>query len=144
MISVRVAITKGKKILMGFEPPRRDGLKGNHWECPGGKVESGETILECLKREMKEEIGVKVNVKDKMPFFFNVEIKRASGNLHGLMVYFVCDLDGKPDLSKATDKEFNELKYLGEKEFLKLSRKGKIMGYDRKNVPKIMRKLKLW
>lgn len=144
MISARIVVTRGKKILMGFEPPRRDGLKGNHWECPGGKLESGETILECLKREMKEEIGTTVNIKDKMPFFFNTEIKRASGNLRGLMVYFICTLNGKPDLSKAVDNEFSELKYLGKSEFLSLSRKGKIMGYDRKNVPELMRKLKLW
>lgn len=31
---------------------------------PGGKIESGETMEECIARECMEEMGVKVTVKD--------------------------------------------------------------------------------
>ncbi len=34
------------------------------WEFPGGKVEHGETLQECLKREMKEEFGMDVSVSE--------------------------------------------------------------------------------
>ena len=54
MKTIRVAaavIRKGDKI---FATQRGYGeLKGG-WECPGGKIEDGETPQEALKREIVE------------------------------------------------------------------------------------------
>ncbi|MBD2461214.1 A/G-specific adenine glycosylase [Oscillatoria sp. FACHB-1407] len=45
---------------------RQEGLLGGLWEFPGGKVEPGETIEECIKREIQEELGIDIEVGDRL------------------------------------------------------------------------------
>jgi len=53
-------IWKDSRLLITKRP------QGTHlaglWEFPGGKQERGETLEECLKREIKEELGMDVKV----------------------------------------------------------------------------------
>lgn len=48
------------RLLIAQRPP--DGLLGGLWEFPGGKQEDGESLPECLKRELREELAIEVEV----------------------------------------------------------------------------------
>jgi mutator protein MutT len=51
-------IWKNGNVLIAKRP------KGSHfegfWEFPGGKQEKGESLRQCLEREIKEELGIKI------------------------------------------------------------------------------------
>lgn len=36
------------------------------WEFAGGKIENGETEIDCIKREIFEELNIRIEVKDRL------------------------------------------------------------------------------
>ena len=45
---------------------KKDGFLGGLWELPGGKKKSKESHLDCLKREIKEELNIGIEVGNKI------------------------------------------------------------------------------
>ncbi|GCE64716.1 8-oxo-dGTP diphosphatase MutT [cyanobiont of Ornithocercus magnificus] len=59
-IGVGIILNKHGHVLIAQRLPR-DSL-GDLWEFPGGKQVPGETIEECIARELREEVGLEVKV----------------------------------------------------------------------------------
>lgn len=64
-VQVTAAIFRdGGRVLLAKRPP--EGMLGGMWEFPGGKQEEMENLEDALIREIREELGVKIEVKDKL------------------------------------------------------------------------------
>ncbi len=57
-------ITRGGKVYI--QQRLHGGLMGGLWEFPGGKRKPKETKEACLKREIKEELGIPVTISKKL------------------------------------------------------------------------------
>ena len=57
-VAAGVLVNDQGLVLIARRPAGKHMAGG--WEFPGGKVAAGETALEALKRELREEIGIEV------------------------------------------------------------------------------------
>ena len=58
IVHVAVAVIKNEHGQYFIAKRHEDSHQGNLWEFPGGKVENNETVINALKRELFEEIGI--------------------------------------------------------------------------------------
>ena len=90
-------IWKGDKILVSKR--KSNGLLGGLWEFPGGKVEVGETSSQCVVREVKEELDVRVKVGRSLG-----KIQHAYTHFSIDMEVFMCQyVSGQPKAIECAD-----------------------------------------
>lgn len=58
------------------------------WVMPGGKIDLGEQIVRALKREVMEEVGLKVEVKNLLDVFEHVT--PGEDHYHFVILYYRC------------------------------------------------------
>jgi A/G-specific adenine glycosylase len=87
---VTAAVIRQKgRILIAQRPT--GGMLGGLWEFPGGKVERGESLEECLRREIREELGIEVEVGRPV-----TQVKHAYTHFRITLHAFECSCQSKP------------------------------------------------
>lgn len=109
-------IQNGSRVLIAQRPT--DGLLGGMWEFPGGKQEEEEDLPTCLKREIKEELGVKIKVGEEIGVF-----KHAYTHYKVTLHAFACQLQqGEPKTLQVDDLRWVTLEELEDFPMGKLDR----------------------
>src|SRR5688500_1789112 len=76
---------KGKYLLT--QRIHKDPKVHGKWQLPGGGLEAGETLLQCLHREIKEETNLTLKNVQLIPKVFEV----LRSDWHGVFVAFICE-----------------------------------------------------
>ncbi|WP_309608268.1 NrtR DNA-binding winged helix domain-containing protein [Flavobacterium sp.] len=78
------------------------GTTENYWALPGGLVQNKESIIDAVKRELKEETNVKVNYLEQL-YTFGDNVNRDSRNRVISVAYFALVDSTKFDIKADTD-----------------------------------------
>ena len=89
-IAVGVVVDVQERVLIQKRP--EGAMLGGLWEFPGGKREAGETLQQACRRELREELGIDVEVGDEI-----AQIKHAYSHFSVTLHAFDCALvSGEP------------------------------------------------
>ncbi len=111
VVPQKAMIQEGDKFLILKRSPDAHTYP-NHWDFPGGRLESGEDVKEGLEREVFEETGLKVNAKK--PVFIFKEI------LNDHSTVFIVHSCEKISSEVKISHEHTDFKWATKEEILKL------------------------
>jgi 8-oxo-dGTP diphosphatase len=84
---------QGRVLLCRHEKAGR----GEYWLLPGGGVNSGESLVAALHRELLEEVGIidKLPVEGPVAIVDSISPQRGFGAKHVVHIIFAADLSGR-------------------------------------------------
>lgn len=89
-------VAHDRRILMAKR--RMDRAYGGRWEFPGGKMEAGESPEAAALREMREELGIRLELSALQPVSFasSSATPPTQGPPHVILLYTCRDWQGVP------------------------------------------------
>jgi 8-oxo-dGTP diphosphatase len=101
--SQKAFIVKDAKVLM------TRGLDDNTLDLPGGRLHIGEDLTQGLMREVREELGIEVEIGE--PFHINIWYEAPEGTPRIQVVYLVTLANPAAPLTVAKD-ELEEVRWI--------------------------------
>ncbi len=116
-VGVEFWIFNNHKLLMTRRSPEKS--HPGEWEVPGGCSQSGETSIDTLKREAKEEIGV--NIDNTFKLIDTVMYKKQFVDIYTSNI--------EVDLNNITlqKEEVSDVKFVTKEEFLEMANNNEIV-----------------
>lgn len=98
---------------------RFDDTFGGLWEFPGGKRKTGESLEQCLIREIDEELNIKIRVDQKL-----MSVSHTYSHAHITLYVFLCSLlEGTPDMKGVQDWRWIKLPEIDQFDFTQADKK---------------------
>ena len=95
MIGVGAVIEDGAgRVLLVKHVPERGGFWQGKWICPGGALELGETIQEGIKREVKEETQLDIDLVSPLYPFDRIVRSNDEVSLHVVYIDYLARVTG--------------------------------------------------
>ena len=95
LVAVGAVVEDDKdRILLVKHTKERGGYWRGKWICPGGKLEFGEEIRAGIKREIREETSLEVELVTPLPPFDRIVKLDGETSLHVIYIDYVAKLLG--------------------------------------------------
>lgn len=94
--------------------------KDNLYEIPGGRLDENESFDENLKREIKEELGVDIDVNSINYLYSDQNIHGRDGTLQAFIV-FIININSKDSINIELSDEVTEYKWVNNNNYQDLS-----------------------
>lgn len=120
VVTAIIINTKNQILISKRAEDKKYGLK---WECNGGSVLAGETSLEGMIREIKEELGIQFSKKDAI-FFKEIKDYRQNQDFKDIWLF---KKDIKDEEITLPDGEAIEYKWVDIEEFMDMIEKGEMV-----------------
>ena len=105
----------GKVLLSKRNSKRKEWQK---WEVPGGIVEFGESVEDAVKREVKEELGIDIEILQPLDYIFSNIWKLEDEQIHVVLVGYLCRI--RNGIPKPSDIEVEKVEWFTPEEVEKL------------------------
>ena len=132
-VSVKGLVVVDGKVMLIDEGPKPSG---GRWELPGGGLDFGEEIHQGLKREIEEELGLKVKTVSEKPMYlwtWHFENKRGMDWFYSLVLAYKIELE---NFDIDPTKEYQHVEFFSKEELEKIELRHQTNGLKKFFDPK--------